>query len=132
MQITVRRVGAVTIVAMIFAACAGGLTPSVDLTTTDPAWQHWFRVEWTAEPGTSGHRRLTGYVQSDYGEDAYDLRLLAQALDDRGALVAQHLTWAMRVPALGRTFFDVGELPVAAHYRVTIWAFTVNQGAGWE
>jgi hypothetical protein len=57
-------------------------------------------------------------VQSSYGEEAYDVRLLAQALDASGAL--------------GRRSFEIGALPAAAQCRVSVWAFTIEQGAGWQ
>ena len=132
MRSLARALSLIAMVVTTLTACAGGLTPSVDVTTTDPSWRHWFSVDWTAEPGVNGHRRLSGWVQNRYGEEAYNVRLLAQALDESGRLVDQRFAWAMRVPALGRRYFEVPDLPVATHYRVTIWAFTMEQGAGWE
>jgi hypothetical protein len=40
-----------------------------------------FTLQWTVEPERDGSRRLEGYVETQYGEYATDLRLLVQAVD---------------------------------------------------
>ena len=46
-------------------------------------WEQNFTLEWAADQGQSGARRVSGYVCNRHGEYALDLRVLAQALDPR-------------------------------------------------
>ena len=34
------------------------------------------------------------------------------------------------IPALGRAYFEVPKMPVAAQYRVTVWSFDRLKGGG--
>lgn len=105
------------------AGCAGvnpGLTPSATVTTAVQGWESWLRVDWT--PPTAGV--IDGYVYSMKGSPVINVSLLAQALDANGNLVGQRLEWVPgTVPALHRTYFRIPNMPVAAQYRVTVWAF---------
>jgi hypothetical protein len=97
-----------------------GLTPSSSVTTAVQGWESWLRLEWT--PPTGGV--IDGYVYSMKGSPVINVSLLAQALDANGNVVGQKLEWVPGVvPALHRTYFRIPNVPAAAQYRVTVWAF---------
>ena len=125
---------AVELVAMLLlGGCAAlDVRPTADLTTIDPAWPTWFRLEWRLDTGPAGARRITGYVHNDYGEAANEVQLLTQGLDASGAVVHQRIEWVMgKVPPLSRTWFDIRNLPPAERYRVTVWRYSLDQAGGW-
>ena len=128
-----RRVAVQLVTMLLLSGCAAiDVRPSADLTTLDPSWPSWFRLDWGLEVEPAGTRRLTGYLHNDYGEAASEVQLLTQALDASGAVVHQRIEWLMaKVPPLSRTYFEVRHLPPAAGYRVTVWRYTLDQGAGW-
>jgi len=60
--------------------------------------------------------RLTTYVSS------------RRAVDASGTGVGARMTWVLGgANAFDRAYFQVGELPVAARYRVTVWDYDVLQ-----
>jgi hypothetical protein len=122
----VRVVCAAVLAAGVTAGCAGsGLTPSASVTTAVQGWEHYFRLEWTSAAKRDG-TEIDGYVYNQYGAPMGNVQLLAQALDDSNAVVAQKLTWVHGVvPGLNRSYFRISGLPPAAHYRVTVWAFDI-------
>jgi hypothetical protein len=129
---SVRLVLGVVLVALTAAACAGlGPYPSAELTTMNPSWVSWFRLDWALESETGGTRRLRGYVHNSHGQEADEMQLLTQSLDATGRIIDQRITYGGNVPPLSRTYFEVRNLPVAHEYRVTIWAFSFHQGQGW-
>src|SRR6266851_7934840 len=103
-------VGVVTLVALA-AGCAGGgvssVSPSASVTTAIQGWEHYFRLDWTAQ--AKGHgREIDGYVYNNYGSPAANVQILAQALDAQGTVVAQKLEWVPGiVPPLNRSYFRV-------------------------
>lgn len=111
------------------AGCATDeLRPSATVTTLQPAWPNWFRVEYTVTPKGDGTRQVTGYVHNSYGAAAYDVELLTAALDKSGAIVGQRLsTVPGGVPPMAKSYFDVRGMPAAEQYRVTVWSFTFQQ-----
>jgi hypothetical protein len=126
----VKRAGAWVAIGVVTCAMAGcatsyrPLTPSASVTTTSPAADHWFRLSWDVEPEGPTARRIEGYVYNAYGRPAVNVQLLTQALDAAGAVIDQRLSWVVGgVPQLSRGYFAVSHLPVADHYRVTVWAF---------
>lgn len=130
------RTSRLALVALLFVAggCAGapGLTPSASVTTTTIGWEHYFKVDWGLEPGPADSRRVTGYLYNEYGRPATNVRVLAQALDTSGGVIGQRLAWVPGgVPPLSRTYFEVGPLPPADMYRVSVWAFDFLEGNGW-
>jgi hypothetical protein len=121
-------------IAVAMTACATGssyLSPSGSTTTLMLGWEQHFTLEWTAEPEQGNARRLTGYIYNRHGESAVSVRVLAQALDQSGAVVGQRIEWVPGgVGGFGRTYFIVPHLPVADTYRVTIWDYTWHQTDG--
>ena len=126
-----RAVGGV-LVALAASACAGlGPYPSEQVTTTDPSWVAWFRLDWAIASEASGTRRLSGYVHNSYGQEAGEVQLLTQAFDASGKLIDQRISRTGSIPPLSRTWFEVRKLPAAPEYRVSIWTFSFNQAQGW-
>ena len=114
--------------ALVFAAatlagCGAGMAPSASVTTANPVWQSYFKVDYSV--ATKGERRMVdGYVNNTYGAPMGGVQLLVQALDAGDNVVAQRL---VQVPGIigpfGRSYFSVGNLPATEQYRVTVWAF---------
>jgi hypothetical protein len=52
------------------------------------------------------------------------VQLLAQGLDASGNVVGQKIVWLSgMVPGLQRSYFRISNMPPAAQYRVSVWAF---------
>jgi hypothetical protein len=118
--------------ALVLLLCSGctdaGLRPSATITTTSPAWEHWFKIDWALEADPSGAKRISGWVNNTYGETATEVELLAQALDKQGTVLQSRIFHAGAVAPMSRRSFEVRNLPEADQYRVTVWAFTFRQG----
>jgi hypothetical protein len=68
---------------------------------------------------------VSGYVYNQNGEFATSLRVMAQAVDTNGAVVAQRIAYLPGgVGGFGRVYFQVSDLPVADNYRVSVWDYT--------
>lgn len=121
-----RIAGTAVIAAVVIAACAGAaLTPSETVTTAMQGWEHYFRLEWTAQARPDGIE-IDGYAYNQHGAAMANVQLLAQALDASNNMVAQKLVWVPGgVPPLGRGYFKISALPPAHQYRVTVWAFDI-------
>jgi hypothetical protein len=120
---------------MLTAGCAGstGMTPSATMTTAIQGWEHYFTLDWTAQPRAGG-QDIDGYIYNRYGADAL-VQILAQGLDKSGNVVGQRLARVHgTVPRLNRSYFRVAGLPAADTYRVTVWAYDFLQGNndGWD
>jgi hypothetical protein len=130
-----RLVVAILVVLPLAAGCAGaagGMAPSASVTTAVQGWEHWLRVDWTAQPGPPG-QLIDGYLTSVYGSPIYDVRILAQALDGAGNVVSQKIVWVPgTVPTLERTYFRIGSMPAADRYRVTVWSFDTVQSLSYQ
>ncbi len=115
-------------------ACAGNVaSPPLTMTATTlmAGWEQHFTVEWTADRGRNGARRVTGYVYNWHGEYAQDLRVLAQALDSSGAVIGQRIAFVPGgVGGSGRAYFEIPNLPAANSYRVSVFDYTWVQGTG--
>jgi hypothetical protein len=131
---TSRLLALVGVVALLGAACAttsGVASPSASTTTLMWGWERHFAVDWTVDDERAGGLRLRGYLHNHHGEFALSVRLLAQALDESGAVVAQRLDWVPGgVPAFSRVYFEMPRLPSAASYRVSVWEYTWLQSDG--
>jgi hypothetical protein len=129
--------GRLALIAVAAAACTTAssyLTPSAATTTLMAGWERHFAVEWATEPERDGARRVVGHLTGLQGETAEPVRVLAQALDSSGAVVAQRISWVPGgVNGFQRAYFEVPNLPSAAQYRVTVWDYNFQQspGSGW-
>ena len=99
------------------------LGKTLDSTDHGSVGDHFFHVEWTAAPARDGHVRIAGYVYNDYGDDAIDVALQINGVDDNGQRV-ERLVEPVRgdVPAGGRTHFDI-QVPASASYEVSVASF---------
>src|SRR2546425_1086052 len=80
------------IVLLLGGACAtSSMVPSASVTTMQPVWPQYFKVEWVAEPPGSG--RIAGYLYNTHGIPATNVQILAQALDASGSVIAQRIAW---------------------------------------
>jgi hypothetical protein len=122
-----------TAVLLLLGGCVDvGMRPSAEVTTTSPAWINWFKIDYTVEAEPQGTKRITGLVYNTYGEFAQDVQILTQALDSRGAVVAQRINWVPGgVPPMSRSYFQVRGMPAADKYQVSVWSFTFHQSPGW-
>lgn len=102
---------------------AGSLVPSASTTTAVVGWEHWLRLDWTAQARPTGHD-IEGYVESHHGSPIVKVRLLAQGLDASGNVVGQKVAWVQGlVPGFQRAYFRIQGMPRAERYRVSVWAF---------
>ncbi len=72
---------------LMLALLAGAGVASAQVPAV-PFGQH-FRVEWQVSAGRDGRPVLDGYVHSDYGLPASDMRLLVETLDASGQTIAK-------------------------------------------
>ncbi len=112
----------------LLAGCAGGtpggVTPSATVTTAMPGFtDRWFKVDFTVQP-QGAEREVTGHVYNYY-RPVSDVQMLAQALDASNRVVGQRIAWMPLGIPTGRSYFEVGHLPAADHYRVSLWSYTV-------
>jgi hypothetical protein len=107
------------------AGATGGVTPSATVTTAVQGWESRLRLEWVVTG-----QDISGYVYSTHGSHIINVQLLAQGLDANGNLVGQRIAWLQgMVPALQRTYFRIANMPPAATYRVSVWAFDTIEGS---
>jgi hypothetical protein len=115
----------------LFGCVTTDTQPSAAVTTLAPGAQRWFTLTWTADPPRDGERRLRGYVENGLDEAVDKVQLLAQALDASGTVIGQRLQWVSgAIPARGHVYFDIPNLPPAAQYRVSVWAYDKLKGVG--
>jgi hypothetical protein len=131
MNSTMRLIAGVAVMLAATGCATTETTPSATVTTLMPDAERWFKLNWDVRPESGGARRLSGYIENTYGEAAGKVQLLGQALDSKGALVAQRLQWVHgAIPGFGRVYYEIPGMPPADHYRVTVWAYERIQGRG--
>jgi hypothetical protein len=107
---------------LLFAGCVGPM-PSATVTTANPVWQTYFKIAYDVE-NRGEQRKISGYVINEYGAAMSSVQVLAQALDASEQVLAQKIVYLPGVlPGFGRSYFEVGGLPPAPNYRVTVWSF---------
>jgi hypothetical protein len=118
-----RCVTVATIVIASLGCLTAGPQPSETVTSISPGAEHWFKIDWEPVPRPDGTVRLEGFIQNTHGTAAR-VRLLAQALDPSGKVIAQKLWWLDTIPGFGRVSYRIPGLPRAEHHRVTVWSYT--------
>ena len=117
--------GLVTLTAVGCGTAGSPMSPSTP-TTLMAGWERKFTLEWTVAREPNDARRVRGYVSSQFGQNVEPMRVLALALDPSGAVVGSRVEFVPGgVPALGRRYFEVPDLPLADHYLVTVWDYTI-------
>jgi hypothetical protein len=125
------RLGLLAVVMTACSTSSSYLSPTGSNTTLMAGWEQHFALEWATTPAQGSAQQVTGYVYNLHGEHAMKVRVLAQALDQQGAVVGQRIEWVPGgVNGFGRTYFVVAQLPSATAYRVTIWDYTWHQTDG--
>jgi hypothetical protein len=100
----------------------------MSVTTLTEGWERRFRLEWTVDAPSGPTRKLSGYITSELSGHAESVRLLVQALDDKGGVVERRV-WAIPGGVGGgqRAYFEVPDLPAAHEYRVSVWDYSLTQ-----
>ena len=119
--------------AIFSVGCAGSgaVPPPGSPDTLMYGWERHFSIDWTATEEGPHERTVSGYIYNQHGEFATHLRVLAQAIDQTGAVVGQRIAYVPGgVGGFGRAFFIVPHLPVTSAYRVSVWDYTWFQSPG--
>jgi hypothetical protein len=88
------------------------------------------RLEWTVEPTKRGGTQISGYLYNDRDQWAANPRLLIEALDSAGQVIASNLFSAVSdVPPRSRSYFESPVPGGAASYRMMV-RFVDWQGYG--
>jgi hypothetical protein len=128
--LAVARLGVIMVAMTACGTVSSSLAPSASTTTLMAGWDHWFNLEWSLEREPGGTNRITGYIANQYGEASESVRLLAQALDASGAVVGQRIVYVPEgVGGFGRRYFEIPHLPVADHFRVSVWDYSFREAA---
>ncbi len=107
------------------ASVSNPLTQTTEYDTLMPGWESKFSIEWKAQPEPDGTSRLYGRIASHYGEYASPFRVLGMAVDSSGKVIGQRIEWVTGgVPGFTQAYFEIGHLPAAPSYRVTVWDYT--------
>ena len=122
--------GPILVMAILLGVLAAeGEVAAQHLSPHVPNWERYFTVSW--EPFERGGRpHLRGYVENQYGTQAWGVQLLVESLDASGQIVAQRVEWlAGDVAPFSRRYFEVlAPGPVPSH-RVRIFSFEFVQSA---
>jgi len=123
------RVGLLTgVIVTMSAACTSiGADPPLGTATTTlmAGWEQHFTVEWSVAEQSPTTRKVAGYVYNRHGEHANQVRMLAQAVDQSGAVTGQRIAFVPGgIGGAGSSYFEVPNLPIASTYRVSVWAYT--------
>ena len=109
------------------AATDGGAGSSAP-TTLMGGWEQKYTLDWEATRARDGAPRIQGYVVSHHGGRAEPFRLLVQSLDGSGRVVDRRLAWVHGgVGGFDHVPFEVCGLPVADHYQVTVWDYSIRR-----
>ena len=113
------------------ARAADPMTQRTEFDSLMPGWQSKFSIEWKVQPEPGGTRLVYGRVFSHYGQFASPFRVLALAIDSSGKVVGQRVEpIPSGVPGFANAYFQVGRMPAAASYRVTVWDYNFIEGRG--
>jgi hypothetical protein len=118
---------ALAFIAMVWAVAGCGTTstevsPSASLPVT-AGWEQFFKLTWEAGMKNGGPV-VDGYVLNDWGMAAHDVRLLVEALDANGQVVARTIGYVPLTVAPGqRAYFAVPVSTPAPAYRVSVMSW---------
>jgi hypothetical protein len=112
------------VVALAATVLAAPLEPLVR------GWEQFFRLDWDVAE-RRGEPVVYGHIVNEWGVPARSVRLLVDALDPAGNVVAQDLTWVPGVLTPGtRAHFEAPAPAAASSYRVSVFAFDWIQANG--
>ena len=114
------RLGPVLLLAAAVAGCA-----TVEPSPREIGEGRLIHAEWAVDEPAPNARRVSGYVLNTYQYFAAQVQVVVEALDAQDAVIARRQAWVLGgVPPNHRTYFEVRDLPVADHYRVTVPYYT--------
>ena len=120
------------LIATLLTACATAgdpLTSHTEFDTMVPGWEYKYALDWKVQPAQDGTSLVYGRVSSKYGEFAGSFRVLGMAVDSSGKVIGQRIGLVPGgVPGFASVYFEVGPLPAAASYRVTVWDYDTLYG----
>lgn len=110
-------------IALVLVLALGATALAATLQPLVLGWEQFFRIEWN-----TGERRgepvVYGHIVNEWGMPARSVRLLVDALDPAGNVVAQNITWVPGVLTPGtRAPFEAPAPGPAPTYRVSVFAF---------
>lgn len=123
-------------VAMLIQACAGGAmqgTSSGAGAASAPSYgiygtESYFKVDWQPDE-RHGRPIISGYVSSQYGFPARNMRLRVETLDAAGGVTGSQIGYVSGYVTPGsRVYFEVPLPAKAPNYRVSVLSFDTIQG----
>jgi len=101
------------------------LTQRTEYDTLMPGWESKVAIQWQAQPEPDGTTLLYGRITNHYGAYALHFRVLGMAVDSSGKVIGQRIAWVHGgVPGFASVYFEIGPLPAAPSYRVTVWDYS--------
>jgi hypothetical protein len=95
--------------------------------------ERFFHVEWSAGPAGRDQSRIVGYVYNDYREDAVNVQLRINELDESGRIIASVLQpVGDTIRGGSRAFFDARIPGNGASYRVAVASFDFMADGEWK
>jgi hypothetical protein len=123
--------GVITVAVSACASIGNPLTGPTEFDSLAPGWQSKYSVAWEVAPSQDGTNSLHGRITSHWGPYASPSRVLGMAGDSSGKVVAQRIEWVPGgVPGFASVYFEIGHLPVAPSYQVTMWDYTLLEAPG--
>jgi len=97
-----------------------------------PGTDRYFQVEWDVTYNPARGAVVSGYVHNSYGLAADKVRLLIEAIDDRGEVVATTIGYVLgTIPAGDRRYFQETIPRTVATYRVRVVLYEwMDRGGG--
>jgi hypothetical protein len=97
-----------------------------------PGTDRYFKVEWGVTYHPARGAVVSGYVHNSYGLAADNVRLLIEAVDDRGEVVATTIGYVLgAIPAGDRRYFQETIPRTVATYRVRVVLYEwMDRGGG--
>lgn len=113
---------AVLTLATLAAGCASPSAGPGPLVPLDVGTEQHVTLEWQAEPRAAG-TLVRGYVRNPSPYTFDHVRVLVDALDGDGRIVAQQVVWAPgRLASWARNYFEAF-MPAASAYRVRVFSY---------
>lgn len=122
------HVARATIAALALMLMTGGALGAQSLSPLVTGWEQFFRVE-SQSVTRDGRAAVSGTVWNTAPWSTRRIQLLVEALDGDGRVVNQRVAWlGVDLTAGTHASFEV-PMPVAASYRVSVFAFDSARGA---
>jgi hypothetical protein len=127
----VRHVRAIAI-GLTAAVVLLGARPSAAQLFPAPGADRFFRVEWEVKFNPARGAVISGYVYNSNGVAANNVRLLIEAVDESGEVVATTLGYVLgQIPSNDRRYFQEAVPRTVSTYRVRVVLYEwVDRGGG--